>query len=371
MIVDSQEVDRVLSPSSATELSDMMRSESGAIAPVGAGTELRMGNPLQPIDTVIVTTGLDKIAAYVPSDLTIHVESGVRLGQLRAALEEYGQMLPLDPWNGPDATIGGIVATNAQGPLRAVGTVRDWIIGMKLVHLGGRESKTGGRVVKNVSGYDLAKLYTGSLGSLAVISEISFKLRAAYETTASARLSVAGLQEAVEIIRQIRTGPLEPIALVWTGPDHTITVRFGEHPRAVEWQLDRLPGEGWDRFDSETEGPVWNDVRHCYTRLSEPLVRVAALPAQVSGLLERFQPESWLAHAANGVVSMTLGLDDIPRLRREFPATIERAPMDVRKQAPAFGLRGAEYALMRKVKTAFDPDGRLNPGRHVDGENHA
>ena len=371
MIVDSREVNRVLVPSSPSELSDMMSAETGAVAPVGAGTELETGNPLEPVDTVIVTSGLDKITAYVPSDLTIHVESGVRLGQLKATLEEYGQMLPLDPWNGPDATIGGIVATNAQGPLRAVGTIRDWIIGMKVVHVGGRESKTGGRVVKNVSGYDLAKLYTGSLGSLAVISEISFKLRAAYQTTASARLRVAGLQEAAEIVRGIRTGPLEPIALVWTGPDHTITVRFGEHPRAVEWQLDRLPGEGWDRFDRETEGSVWNDVRNCYTRLSEPLVRVAALPAQVPGLLDRFQPESWLAHAANGTVSMRVDVDDIPRLRREFSATIERASLDVRNRVSAFGLDGAEYALMRKVKTAFDPDGRLNPGRHVDGENRA
>lgn len=372
MIVDSRAVDRVLAPASAGELAEMMRSETGTIAPVGAGTELSLGNPLEPIDAAIDTRRLDRITEYVPADLTIHVESGVRLGQLAGALAEHGQMLPLDPWNGPEATIGGVVATNAQGPLRAVGTVRDWIIGMQVVDAGGRASKTGGRVVKNVSGYDLAKLYTGSLGSLAVISEVSFKLRAAFAATASARLRPGGLAEAADVIREIRSGPLEPVSLVWAGAeDPFVAVRFGEHPRAVEWQLDRLPGEGWERFDAETESAVWDAVRDRYRALAEPVVRVAAPPSDARAVLERFRPASWLVHAANGTILMTAGVDAIARLRERYPTLVERAPREVRLQAGVFGLTGAEYDLMRRVKTAFDPEGRLNPGRHVDGERPA
>src|SRR5205814_2892253 len=112
--------------------------------------------------------------------------------QLEHALLENNQFLPLDPWNGPAATIGGITAANAQGPFRAAGTIRDWIIGMKVVEIDGRISKTGGRVVKNVTGYDLQKLYTGSLGTLAIIVEISLKLRAKFPRTATA---VARLQD--------------------------------------------------------------------------------------------------------------------------------------------------------------------------------
>src|SRR4029077_649280 len=114
-------------------------------------------------------------------------------------LGENNQMLPLDPWNGPAATIGGIAAAKAQGPLLPTGTIRDWIIGMRVVHVDGRMSKTGGRVVKNVTGYDLAKLYTGSLGSRAVITEISFKLRAQFPKTATAVAHVERFSAAAEI----------------------------------------------------------------------------------------------------------------------------------------------------------------------------
>jgi glycolate oxidase FAD binding subunit len=368
MQVDSIQVDRVLTPSTSDELSELMREEAGTVAPVGAGTQLTLGNPLRSVDAVIETRRLDRITEYVPADLTIHVESGLRLHQLEAALGEHKQMLPLDPWTGSDATIGGIVATNSQGPLRGVGTVRDWIIGMHVVHAGGRSSKTGGRVVKNVSGYDLAKLYTGSLGSLAVISEISFKLRATFEATATARLEVADLATASEMVRQIRTGPLEPISLVWCGPRHTIVVRFGEHPSAVAWQLDNLPEGDWTHFDQEAEAGVWADVRRHYQGLIEPVVRVGALPSQVYGILERYKPQSWIVHAANGVILMTVDPEGIPIIRQDFPAILERAPIEVRRRIPTFGVTGDEYDLMRRMKATFDPDSRLNPGRHVDGE---
>ena len=137
MIVDSVSVRRVLAPSSTEELAEILRVEAGTIAPVGAGTQLAFGNPPEAIDCVVDTRGLSRITDYVPADLTIHVEAGVRLGQLEDTLGENNQMLPLDPWNGPEATVGGIVATNAQGPLRAVGTIRDWIIGMKVAARGG------------------------------------------------------------------------------------------------------------------------------------------------------------------------------------------------------------------------------------------
>src|SRR4051812_3572657 len=147
---------------------------------------MEFGNPLRAADCVVDLSGLSRITTYNPAELTIHVEAGTTLGQIQSALTPNKQALPLDPWNGPSATIGGIAATNAQGPMRAMGGIRDWIIGMRVVHVDGRVSKTGGRVVKNVTGYDLAKLYTGSLGSLAMIAEISFKLRAQFPKTATA-----------------------------------------------------------------------------------------------------------------------------------------------------------------------------------------
>lgn len=369
MILDSVHVDRVHAPGTTAELIEVMRSERGAMAPVGGGTELEFGNPLGPIDCVIDMRRLTRITEYVPADLTVHVEAGLPLGQLQAALAEHNQILPLDPWNGPDATIGGIAATNAQGPFRAVGGIRDWIIGMRVVEVDGRSSKTGGRVVKNVSGYDLAKLYTGSLGSLAVISEVSFKLRADFEKTVTARARADSLNDASRLIKAIRASTVEPVAFVWTGPDNSIYVRFGEQKLAVDWQLAALPAAEWETFEGEAERALWQDVRKGYRELGGLVLRLVTLPSKIAQAIDRVQSDRWLAHAANGIVLLSVkNAEGLAELRREFPVVIERATIEVRRQVPAFGLSGQEYELMEHLKTSFDPEGRLNPGRHVDGE---
>ncbi len=158
MTIDGISPARTVRPQSIEELAELLTAEKGAILPVGAGTQTWFGNPLRRADCAVDLTSLSRITEYVPADLTIHVEGGVTLAQLQGALLENNQFLPLDPWNGPSATVGGIAAANAQGPYRAAGTIRDWIIGMKVVEIDGRLSKTGGRVVKNVTGYDLQKL---------------------------------------------------------------------------------------------------------------------------------------------------------------------------------------------------------------------
>ena len=153
--IDSVPIRKVIRPESLEELSESIAAETGAVIPVGARSQLDFGNPLRCADCVVDLTRLRKITEYTPADLTVHVEAGVTLGELQNSLLENNQFLPLDPWNGQKGTIGGIAAVNAQGPYRALGTIRDWIIGMKVVDITGRISKAGGRVVKNVTGYDL------------------------------------------------------------------------------------------------------------------------------------------------------------------------------------------------------------------------
>ena len=129
------------------------------------------------LDLLLATTGLNRVVEYEPADLTVTVEAGMRFSDLQALLAEQGQFLALDPAAEPEATIGGLIATNASGPLRfAYGTARDLVIGTRVANPDGTLTRAGGRVVKNVAGYDLNKLYVGSLGTLAVIVELSFKL---------------------------------------------------------------------------------------------------------------------------------------------------------------------------------------------------
>jgi glycolate oxidase FAD binding subunit len=367
--IDGIPLSKVIRPESIKELAESVAEEKGAIVPFGARTQTHFGNPLERADCAVDLTRLRRITEYNPADLTIHVEAGITLGELQNALLENNQFLPLDPWNGPEATLGGIAAANAQGPFRPAGTIRDWIIGMKVVDVTGQISKTGGRVVKNVTGYDLHKLYTGSLGTLAVIAEISLKLRAKFRRMATAIAQVDSAKASADLISSIRTSVVQPVSCEWIGPAHEVWVRFAEHPQAVEWQLKNLPAADWKIFEGREEAAAWEQLRARYTRMAPILVRVIGLPTTVHEIITEYRPAAWIAHALNGIVlTQVSSAADILRIRETTRAVIEKAPLEVRREIGTFGLNDTEYALMKKMKDAFDPTGRLNPGRHVDGE---
>jgi glycolate oxidase FAD binding subunit len=361
---------RIVRPQSVQELAEFLAQEKGAVVPLGGRTQTSFGNPLRRADCAVDLAALSRITEYVPADLTVHVEAGVTLEQLEHTLLENNQFLPLDPWNGPAATIGGIAAANAQGPFRAVGTIRDWIIGMRVVEIDGRISKAGGRVVKNVTGYDLHKLYTGSLGSLAIIVEISLKLRANFARTATAIARFRDVQTVADGIAAVRKSGLQPVACEWIGPENEIWLRFGEDLRAVDWQLKNLPPVAdWKVTEGADEAAAWERLRGMYNGFGPVVVRAIGVPTTVREIIQEYRPGAWIAHALNGIVLMQIASpDEIGRIRQKYRAVIEKAPVEVRRQFPAFGLNDAEYDLMKKMKDAFDPEGRLNPGRHVDGE---
>ena len=372
MIVDKLEPSKVLQPQSVYELAEQLSTETGSLVPIGAATQVSFGNPLRRFDCAIDVTKLSRITDYNPADLTIHVEAGVTLEQLQQALSENNQFLPLNPWNGPKATIGGIVATNAQGPFRAHSTIRDWIIGMKIVHADGQISKTGGRVVKNVTGYDLAKLYTGSLGTLAIIAEISLKLMAKFERTATAIGRFGDRNKASDAIGSVRKGPLQPISCEWFGPENEVWLGFGEHSRAVDWQLRSLPAGDWIVLEGAEETAAWQKRASQYGELGPIVLRVVGLASVVPEIIEEYRPSAWIAHALNGIVLMSISSpEQISLIRKRYRAVIEKAPLEIRRDFPTFGLTDTEYLFMTKLKEAFDPEGRLNPGRHVDGERNA
>ncbi len=363
---------RIVFPESVAQLGEAIADEKGSVVPLGSGTQLQFGNPLRSADCAVSLSKLSRITTYNPAELTIHVEAGMTLGEIQSALAPNKQALPLDPWCGPDATIGGIASTNAQGSLRAVGSIRDWIIGMKVVHIDGRISKTGGRVVKNVTGYDLAKLYTGSLGSLVIISEISFKLRAQFARTASAIAHFETRREALAILEAIRKSPLQPISCVMVcGPSgkNAVGVRFGEHPQAVAWQIAHLPAAPWKMLEAEEDAAAADSLRDEHLQMGKIVLRVIGLPSQIASMIEEFNPVGAIAHGASGIVHMALSdAEQIAAIRAKYPAILERAPIEVRRRIATFGVQGTERRLMQELKRTFDPAGRLNPGRHIDGE---
>jgi glycolate oxidase FAD binding subunit len=370
LTIDGISPSRVVRPESFEQLAEFVAAEKGTIVPCGAGTQAFFGNPLSRADCAVDLGALSKVTEYVPADLTIHVEAGVTLGQLEHTLLENNQFLPLDPWNGPTATVGGIAAANAQGPFRAAGTIRDWIIGMKVVEVDGRISKAGGRVVKNVTGYDLQKLYTGSLGALAIIAEISLKLRAKFARTATAIARFKDLELAAAAVATVRKSALQPVSCEWVGPENELWLRFGEDPRAVDWQLKNLPPVAdWQVHEGPEEADAWERLRSRYLAFEPIVTRAVGLPTSVHEIIKEYRPGAWIAHALNGIVLMQMSsAEEIGRIRQKYRTVIERASVEVRRKVPTFGLNDAEYDLMKRMKDAFDPEGRLNPGRHVDGE---
>ncbi|HET6317935.1 MAG TPA: FAD-binding oxidoreductase, partial [Chloroflexota bacterium] len=218
-------------PDTAEELAQALRAadEAGqAVAPVGGGTQLELGMPPRRVDVALHTGGLNRIVEYEPADLTMTVEAGMQFRDLQAALGKHGQFLALDPAVEPHATIGGIIATNASGPLRfSYGSARDLVIGTRVANADGTVTRAGGRVVKNVAGYDLNKLHIGALGTLGIIVELSFKLAPIPPSLATVVGQFSTLQGVADAVGAVLHSPLSPLAIEVLGDTKQLVFRIG------------------------------------------------------------------------------------------------------------------------------------------------
>jgi glycolate oxidase FAD binding subunit len=393
-------------PESSSELADVLRqaNELGlAVCPRGGGSRMALGNRPSRLDLVVDTTALDRVIEYEPADLTVTVEAGMRFSRLQELLRAEGQLLALDPPASPDSTIGGVIATNASGPLRfAYGTARDLVIGTRVANPDGRLTRAGGRVVKNVAGYDLNKLHVGSLGTLGVLVELSFKLA----PIPPAQALIVGRFEdsgsARSLLDAVLHSPLSPMAIELLGPaaaekagmarglSHVLKV--GGYPQAVERQARDLGAliakHGGQRVEAAED--TWDAVQSMALRIGRDVLVKATAPIAHSvtlvELLERelarFDPIVW-AHAGNGVAFAAFAAQDgstAPLLttllesRRQVAAlgsnaslVVQRCPTWLKESLDVWGDPGDGLGLMRAIKQQLDPRGTLNPGRYVGG----
>ncbi len=374
-------------PATAEELARALRDASDARRTVrvcGGGTKDYLGD-LEPTGATIETTALAGIVAHVPADLTVTVQAGTRLAEVRRTLAAAGQMLALDPPHGETATIGGVVAANSSGFWRArYGGIRDQLIGTTFALTDGTVAHSGGRVVKNVAGYDLNKILIGSLGTLAVITECTFKVLPVPQATAGA---VARFRRSADVFASadaIARTSARPAALVAhaTARDAwELYVQADGAAAAVERTLSianaaAAPGTA-ERID---------DVAGALAPLREPppshdgaIVRASLPPAaqgsfaDVAVRLDGFA--RLVADAASGIVRVYLrGIDDDVVAATDAllaaarvcggSARVWQRPAHLRARIGSWGdndLPG--LFLMRRLKTAFDPNGVLEPGR--------
>ena len=383
-------------------------SEVGAaVIPVGSWTKIRLGNPPRAADLLLSTTGLNRVIEYEPANLTVIVESGVVVRDLQAKLAEKGQFLPLGDLAG---TVGGVVAANASGPLRlGYGTARDLLIGSRIATSDGRLARAGGKVVKNVAGYDLGKLYVGSLGTLGVLVELAFKLAPLPASRATHLSAHAGPAAAQEMAKRLLRSSLQPLAadllspaasaaLGLLPPRWTLAVLVGGVPSAAPRQLDELGklalGVGGDTL-GVLEEPASDDLWRRVTSLGEgdaylqlkasvPIAEVAAAAEALSSAAPSLgaPPVLW-ARAGSGIVyaswaaaperaTASVIAEGLARARRQLASlggalVFEKAPREVVAGMDVWGEVGESLAVMRALKAQFDPRGTLNPGRFVGG----
>jgi glycolate oxidase FAD binding subunit len=398
-VVEGVEPSFVVEPGSVEEMSGLMRlfsREGLAVAPRGGGTKMYLGDPPRELDVILSTARMNGVIEHVPGDQVVRVQAGIRLEDLQERLAGSDQMLAIDP---PErgATIGGIVAANSSGPRRLrYGTVRDLIIGIRVVLSDGTVSKAGGKVVKNVAGYDLSKLFTGSLGTLGVIAEANFRLHPVREVAKTVLIEVDDPGAIEGAAQDLTHSPfsqfvLDALEMRWEGDKGILAVLFEgieagvEAQTATASQLVRSYGEV--RVLEEDEG-LWEDLRQRPWSEGGVGLKVNAPPADLGAVLEsvlgaagRRDVEARIAgHAGTGVTfvgllgggedanaEITEELREIWR-RRGGSVVLESGPVGLKRRVGTWGTGGRDdLGLMRRVKEKFDPRGTLNPGRFIGG----
>ncbi|GAA4079361.1 FAD-binding oxidoreductase [Actinomadura miaoliensis] len=371
----------VAAPADASEAAEVMRvaAEHGlAVVPRGGETRLDWGLPPRRCDLLVDTRRLDRVVEHAAGDLVVTAQAGLPMRRLAETVAERGQRLSLDvPL--PGSTVGGTIATGAAGPLRLLyGAPRDLVIGITIVRADGRTARSGGKVVKNVAGYDLGRLLCGSYGTLGLIVEATFRLHPLPSACAYVTSPVADAGAACEAVQAILHSPVVPSALqCWTssGQSLALGVLLEGVPDGVAARAARVADLLGSRASIKEQAPEgWGAYPDGTT-----LIEVSAPPASLTDLLGALPPEAtavWSA-AGHGHVGLPaqMSAGDVARALEKLRgalaphhggAVVCYAPEGVREAIDLWGPVPA-LSLMRRVKDQFDPDHRLSPGRFAGG----
>lgn len=401
----------VLRPKDIDELSADVRrayNDGAAIVPWGNGSRQHIGAAPTRYDIALVITDMNRIVEHNPADLVVTVEAGASLGVLQEALAPHGQWLPWDPPAPPEATIGGLLASAASGPLRlGFGSPRDWTLGMRVVLPDGRSVKSGSKVVKNVAGYDAHKLHLGALGTLGIIAEVTFKLAPLPAVHRSLMLQASDLPAALRAMELLRAAPLAPISLLvlnermarlavpqFSGqilPEQALVVaRYAGVAAAVDRQLATASARLSDFADIQTTLLEGDNDLSLWKKLSQiaaggregMLLRAGGRPSDLAALSEALvapaHRRGWSSPLAlYGGVGLTYArwpnADDAPAALAEARAllptesytVVEDAPALLRSSLDLWGPSPNAIGLMQALKAQWNERDLINRGRYL------
>lgn len=415
-VVDGRTPEAAVFPGSTDEVSAvvLLAAEAGvSILPWGGGTASGVGAPPAAAGIVLGLSRMNRLVEHEPGDLTATVEAGMTFSALQSALRAKGQWLSLDPPQPDRATIGGVIAADACGPRRQLyGTARDLLIGATVVTADGKVVHGGGKVVKNVAGYDLPKLFIGAYGTLGVVVEMTVKLRPVPDAERLVALMFDRVKDCGAAVRAVLGSDLIPNALeildaassaaIGLAASPALVVGFDGLPEQIDWQVRELAalakplggreyGPGLTALDSGMWTRLASAPREACA-MPAAIMRLSVLPSMVAETIEhgtsaarqRGLSSAWAAHAGVGVVTGVVSAGDAePRDTATVAsvladwrasahaggghASLMWAPLAVKSQLPAWDDAGPAGRIMRRIKEQLDPGHVFNPGRFVAG----
>jgi len=413
-------------PKDADDLSSLLgfANKTGlSVIPRGSGTKMDLGGIPRTADVVVSLLNLNRIIEHEPADLVVTAEAGLRLVELQKILAKNRQRLPLDPPYTDETTIGGTVSSNSSGPMRyRFGSCRDLLLGVRVMASSGAVMSSGGKVVKNVAGYDLKKMYIGALGSLGIITELTFKLYPLPESEKTLIASFNDIKNLADLAGRVLGSQLLPYAIealnsgaarvvgeeagVQLGEaPYVVAVGFGDVEESVRKQLSAIEelarsSGASDRvvLDGAPQESDWNAVRNLpglmNRRETRPVACKASVPIsralEACDALERLAARRGFhcvasSHVGNGIVhsylsaervTQVVGIEDLAGaitqardLTSQMGGTlvVERCPPEVKEVVDIWGPTRTDFQLMRAIKSQFDPSETLSPGRFVGG----
>jgi glycolate oxidase FAD binding subunit len=411
-VIEGRTPEAAVLPGTVDEVAAVVSHAAEAAVPIlpwGGGSAVGVGVPPARAGLVLVLTRLDAVVEHEPGDLTVTAQAGIRLATLQTALRGRGQWLSLDPPDAECATLGGVLAANGSGPRRHLyGTARDLLIGVSVVTADGALVRGGGKVVKNVAGYDLPKLFIGSFGTLGIIVEASVKLRPLPDEERLVAVRFERLAEASSALRALLTSDLIPNAVDLLDaasaaalglPAHraTLAVGFDGLGEQVDWQIAELAGvvaacggakptllppATWPRLASAARD-AFEAPAAIMTLSVLPTVVVDTLEQGAAAASKRGLASAWCAHAGVGHLTAALSADGprpdpapIAAVLEEWRAvahaggghaSVTWAPLPVKSALPVWDDAGPAGRLMQRIKAQLDPNNVLSPGRFVGG----
>lgn len=377
----------------------------------GGGSRLNLGGIPDTFDILLETTKLTRLLEHEAPDLTCHVEAGITLAALQAKLAEKGQWLAFDPPDAQQATMGGILASNASGPKRLrYGTARDMVIGLRVVQANGEIARSGGNVVKNVAGYDLNKLYIGSLGTLGIIVEANFKLQPIPSNERTLILTFANVEGAMNTVISVMGSLLTPSAIELIDSNaasdmtdffgltlptngYTLAFNFEGTTSSIDRQIDetRLIARKNDALLNDDlvgqmQDEFWNIVREhtqgtITCKATVLISKMANYLKTIKQICQKYELEAAIvAHAGNGILYIELRpVDATSRLvaalkelrlnaqEARGSMVVERCPSDLKRLISIWGEPDQNFFLMQRIKQQFDSKGTFVKGRFMGG----